>query len=388
MQRGGSGSYEVTSIDGERVRAFIPAPLPPKPTLVLDGSLQQMLESAVLALGRLDGVATLLPDEALFLYAYVRKEAVLSSQIEGTQSSLSDLLLFELDEAPGVPLDDVREVSNYVAALEHGLRRLRENFPLSNRLIREIHSVLLSGGRGSTKAPGEFRRSQNWIGGTRPGNAVYVPPPHTAVPDCMTSFENFLHAEADGLPVLLRAGLAHVQFETVHPFLDGNGRVGRLLITLLLCHAGVLRQPLLYLSLYFKQHRDTYYDLLNHVRRTGDWEAWLAFFLEGVKLTAEGAVSTAQRLSLMFHDDHDRIEAAGSRKTGSALRVHDALKAQPILSLPVARRDTKLSFQTAASAMELLVKHGIAREITGKRRDRLFVYDQYLSILNEGTEAP
>ena len=388
MQRGGSGSYEVTSIDGERVRAFIPAPLPPKPTLVLDGSLQQMLESAVLALGRLDGVATLLPDEALFLYAYVRKEAVLSSQIEGTQSSLSDLLLFELDEAPGVPLDDVREVSNYVAALEHGLRRLRENFPLSNRLIREIHSVLLSGGRGSTKAPGEFRRSQNWIGGTRPGNAVYVPPPHTAVPDCMTSFENFLHAEADGLPVLLRAGLAHVQFETVHPFLDGNGRVGRLLITLLLCHAGVLRQPLLYLSLYFKQHRDTYYDLLNHVRRTGDWEAWLAFFLEGVKLTAEGAVSTAQRLSLMFQDDHDRIEAAGSRKTGSALRVHDALKAQPILSLPVARRDTKLSFQTAASAMELLVKHGIAREITGKRRDRLFVYEQYLSILNEGTEAP
>ncbi len=388
MQRGGSGSYEVTSIDGERVRAFIPAPLPPKPTLVLDGSLQQMLESAALAIGRLDGVATLLPDEALFLYAYVRKEAVLSSQIEGTQSSLSDLLLFELDEAPGVPLDDVREVSNYVAALEHGLRRLRENFPLSNRLIREIHSVLLSGGRGSTKAPGEFRRSQNWIGGTRPGNAVYVPPPHTAVPDCMTSFENFLHAEADGLPVLLRAGLAHVQFETVHPFLDGNGRVGRLLITLLLCHAGVLRQPLLYLSLYFKQHRDTYYDLLNHVRRTGDWEAWLAFFLEGVKLTAEGAVSTAQRLSLMFQDDHDRIEAAGSRKTGSALRVHDALKAQPILSLPVARRDTKLSFQTAASAMELLVKHGIAREITGKRRDRLFVYDQYLSILNEGTEAP
>ena len=388
MQRGGSGSYEVTSIDGERVRAFIPAPLPPKPTLVLDGSLQQMLESAVLALGRLDGVATLLLDEALFLYAYVRKEAVLSSQIEGTQSSLSDLLLFELDEAPGVPLDDVREVSNYVAALEHGLRRLRENFPLSNRLIREIHSVLLSGGRGSTKTPGEFRRSQNWIGGTRPGNAVYVPPPHTAVPDCMTSFENFLHAEADGLPVLLRAGLAHVQFETVHPFLDGNGRVGRLLITLLLCHAGVLRQPLLYLSLYFKQHRDTYYDLLNHVRRTGDWEAWLAFFLEGVKLTAEGAVSTAQRLSLMFQDDHDRIEAAGSRKTGSALRVHDALKAQPILSLPVARRDTKLSFQTAASAMELLVKHGIAREITGKRRDRLFVYEQYLSILNEGTEAP
>ncbi|MYJ54576.1 MAG: Fic family protein [Nitrospira sp. SB0672_bin_25] len=387
MLRGESGSYEVTSIGGEHVRAFIPAPLPPKPSLVLDGSLQQMLESAVLALGRLDGVATLLPDEALFLYTYIRKEAVLSSQIEGTQSSLSDLLLFELDEAPGVPLDDVREVSNYVAALEHGLRRLRENFPLSNRLIREIHGVLLSDGRGSTKTPGEFRRSQNWIGGTRPGNALFVPPPHTAVPDCMTSFENFLHTETDGLPVLLRAGLAHVQFETIHPFLDGNGRVGRLLITLLLCHAGVLHQPLLYLSLYFKQQRNTYYDLLNHVRRTGDWESWLAFFLEGVKLTAEGAVSTAQRLSQMFQDDHDRVEAAGGRRTGSALRVHDALKAQPILSLPVVCRATRLSFQTAASAMELLAQNGVAREITGKRRDRLFVYEQYLSILKEGTET-
>ena len=303
----------TSTTDGEHVRAFVPAPLPPKPALVMDGSLQQTLESAVLALGRLDGVATLLPDEALFLYAYVHKEAVLSPQIEGTQSSVSDLLLFELEEAPGVPLDDVREVSNYVAALNHGLRRLRENFPLSNRLIREIHGVLLSGGRGRDKTPGEFRRSQNWIGGTRPGNAAFVPPPHTVVPDCMTAFEHFLHAEDDGLPVLLRTGLAHVQFETIHPLLDGNRRVGRLLITLLLCHAEVLRQPLLYLSLYFKQQRNTYCDLLNHVRRTGDWEAWLAFFLERVKLTAEGAVSTAQRLSRMFQNDRNRIKAAGSQ---------------------------------------------------------------------------
>ena len=249
--------------------------------------------------------------EALFLYAYVRKEAVLSSQIEGTRSSLSDLLLFELEEAPGVPLDDVREVSNYVAALHYGLSRLRENFPLSNRLLRETHGVLLSRGRGSDQLPGEFRRSQNWIGGSRPGNAAFVPPPHTAVPDCMAALERFLHAEDDGLSVLLRSGLAHVQFETIHPFLDGNGRVGRLLITLLLCQAGLLRQPLLYLSLYFKQHRGVYYDLLNHVRRSGDWEAWLAFFLEGVKLTAEGAVSTAQRLSRMFQDDRNRIQAAG-----------------------------------------------------------------------------
>ena len=387
MRRGEIGTYEETSTGGERVRAFVPAPLPPRPVLHLDGPLQQELEAAVLALGRLDGVATLLPDETLFLYAYMRKEAVLSSQIEGTQSSLSDLLLFELDEAPGVPLVDVVEVSNYVAALEHGVRRLREDFPLSNRLIREIHGVLLSHGRGSDKGPGEFRRSQNWIGGTRPGSAIFVPPPHTAVPDCMTAFERFLHAEEDGLPVLLRAGLAHVQFETIHPFLDGNGRVGRLLITLLLCQAGVLHQPLLYLSLYFKQHRATYYDLLNYVRRTGDWEAWLAFFLDGVKLTAEGAVSTAQRLSRMFQNDRSRIEEAGGRRAGSGLRVHDALKAQPILSLPAARRHTNLSFQAVSSAMELLITHGIAREITGKRRGRLFVYDQYLSILNEGTEA-
>ncbi len=388
MQREETGIYEVTSVGGERVRAFVPAPLPPNPALILDGPLQQSLESAVLALGRLDGVSTLLPDEALFLYAYVRKEAVLSSQIEGTQSSLSDLLLFELDEAPGVPFDDVVEVSNYVAALNHGLRRLRENFPLSNRLLREIHGVLLSRGRGSGKTPGEFRRSQNWIGGTRPGNAVFVPPPQTAVPDCMTALERFLHAEEDGLSVLLRAGLAHVQFETIHPFLDGNGRVGRLLVTLLLCHAGVLRQPLLYLSLYFKQNRATYYELLNQVRQTGDWEAWLTFFLEGVRLTATNAVSTAQRLIQMVQGDRSRIEATEGRRTGSALRIHDALKARPILSLSAACSSTQLSFATASKAMELLVQNGVAREITGKRRGRIFVYDRYLSILNEGTEAP
>ncbi len=386
MQRGEIGRYEVTSIGGERVRAFVPAPLPPNPALVLDGPLQQALESAVLALGRLDGVSTLLPDEALFLYAYVRKEAVLSSQIEGTQSSLSDLLLFELDEAPGVPFDDVVEVSNYVAALNHGLRRLRENFPLSNRLLCEIHGVLLSGGRGSGKTPGEFRRSQNWIGGTRPGNAVFVPPPHTAVPDCMAALERFLHAEDDGLPVLLRAGLAHVQFETIHPFLDGNGRVGRLLVTFLLCQAGVLHEPLLYLSLYFKQHRATYYELLNQVRRTGDLESWLGFFLEGVRVTAEGAVVTSRRLSEMFASDRAAIEQGG-RRVGSVLRVHEVLKERPVLSLSEISNRTTLSFPAASSAMGRLVEYGIAREITGKRRGRVFVYDGYLSVLNEGLEA-
>ena len=384
--RDDQGSYEVTTVVGEQVRAFVPAPLPPNPPLAMDGTLQQALEAAVLALGRLDGVARHLPDRALFLYAYVRKEAVLSSQIEGTQSSVSDLLFYELDQAPGVPLNDVVEVSNYVAALEHGLRLLGEGLPPSIRLLREIHRVLLSKGRGSSKMPGDFRASQSWIGGTRPGNAAFVPPPHTAIPDCMAALERFFNAEDDGLPDLARAALAHVQFETIHPFLDGNGRVGRLLITLLLFDAGVLRQPLLYLSLFFKQHRTTYYDLLNRVRLTGDWESWLAFFLEGVRETAEAALSTADRLSTIFQDDRDRLAERGGRKLGSALRMHDALKARPILSLPVACQDTGLSFQAAASAMEMLVHHGIAREVTGKRRGRLFAYDAYLSILAEGTD--
>ncbi len=243
----------------------------------------------------------------------------------------------------------------------------------------------MSSGRGSAKTPGEFRRSQNWIGGTRPGNAAFVPPPHTAVPDCMTALERFLHAEDDGLPVLLRAGIAHVQFENIHPFLDGNGRVGRLLITLLLCHAGVLKQPLLYLSLHLKLHRNTYYELLDQVRRTGDWEAWLAFFLEGVRMTAESAVDAAQRLSAMFQNDRMRAQAASGRRAGSVLRVHDALKSQPILSLPAAGREAALSFPTASAAMKVLAASGIVREITGKRRNRLFVYEQYVSILNEET---
>ncbi len=385
MRRGEAGSYEVTITGDEQVRAFVPFPLPPQPPLDLKGPLQQTLEAALLALGRLDGVTTLLPDQTLFLYTYVRKEAVLSSQIEGTQSSLSDLLLFELEEAPGVPLDDVVEVSNYVAALEHGLRRLREGFPLSNRLLSEIHGVLLSRGRGSEKTPGEFRRSQNWLGGSRPGNADFVPPPHRVVPACMADLERFLHAREDGLPLLLRAGLAHVQFETIHPFLDGNGRVGRLLVTLLLCQAGVLREPLLYLSLYLKQQRERYYDLLNYVRQSGDWEEWLAFFLEGVRVTATGAVDVAQQIAQMFQENHNRIQRTG-RRAGSAIRVHEALKERPVLPLAEVRKKTTLAFPTATRAMELLVEHGIAREITGKRRDRLFVYDRYLAILDEGTE--
>ena len=386
MKRGLTGRYETTSAGGERVRAFVPAPLPPDPPLSLDGGLQQQLEQAHLALGRLDALSVLLPDTGLFIYAYVRKEAVLSSLIEGTESSLSDLLLFELHEVPGVPLDDVTEVSNYVAALDHGLARLRGGFPLLGRLLREMHGILLASGRGSAKQPGEFRRSLNWIGGTRPGNARFVPPPPHLVPECVSDFERFLH-EDESLPVLLGAGLAHVQFETIHPFLDGNGRVGRLLISFLLCHSGVLRDPLLYLSLYFKEHRDTYYRLLDRVRTDGDWEAWLAFFLDGVKETADGAVATAQRLTALFREDRDRIVSSG-RRAGSMLRVHDALKARPVTSLPEVVRETGVTPPTAGSAMDGLVALGIARELTGKRRNRVFAYDRFVAILNEGTEKP
>ena len=386
MRRGETGQYETTIVGDETVRAFVPAPLPPVPALDLI-ALQSPLEKALLALGRLDSLSVLLPDAHLFLYTYVRKEAVLSSQIEGTQSSLSDLLLFELEEVPGTPLDDVVEVSNYVAALEHGLRRIREGFPLCNRLIREIHAELLAQGRGSDKTPGEFRRSQNWIGGSRPGTARFVPAPAHAVAECMSDLERFLHTETCGLPALLRAGLAHVQFETIHPFLDGNGRVGRLLITFLLCHDGVLREPLLYLSLYFKQHRESYYELLNDVRKNGDWEAWLAFFLDGVTQTAEGAVSTAQRLLSLFQEDQAKIQQTG-RAAGSALRVHQALQEHPIASRQELAKRTELSFPTVTSGIQMLERIGVVRELTGKKRNRLFGYDQYLAILGEGTELP
>ena len=386
MERGDTGRYQVTSFSGEEVRAFIPAPLPPDPPIALEGALQQLLEKALLALGRLDSVTQLLPNPDRFIYSYVRREAVLSSQIEGTQSSLSDLLMFESDQAPGTPTDDVVEVSNYVAALEHGLERLRGGFPLSNRLIREIHSVLMSRGRGSDKSPGEFRTSQNWIGGTRPGNAAFVPPPHTELMNCMGALEAFLHARDDGLPMLARAGMAHAQFETIHPFLDGNGRVGRLLITFLLCEAGALGEPLLYLSLYFKQHRSTYYDLLDSVRRTGDWEKWLAFFFEGVLETAQGAVATSHRLLDVFEEDRGRIAQHGGRRTGSALRVYEALTLHPIISLTEAHQRAGVTFRTASSAMDLLVELGIALEITGGDRYRLFAYWRYLSLLSEGTE--
>ena len=378
------GRYVIKTYEKETVRAFVPPALPPAPPLHLDG-LQQLLEQANQAVGRLDGLASILPDLSLFIYTYVRKEAVLSSQIEGTQSSLSDLLMFENDEVPGVPIQDVQEVSNYVAAMNHGLQRLRSGFPLSLRLICEIHDVLLSKGRGSEKQPGEFRRSQNWIGGTRPGNASFVPPPPDLVLDCMSSLELFLHEDRPDLPLLIKAGLVHVQFETIHPFLDGNGRLGRLLITFLLCAQNVIREPILYLSLYFKTHRTAYYDLLDRVRAKGDWEAWLDFFLTGVKDTAEQAASAARRIVALFEDDQRRIEALG-RPAASVLRVFQHMQRNPIVSIPATAQKVGISAPTVAKSLDHMRQLGILREITGRERHRLFVYEPYLAILNEGTE--
>ncbi len=378
------GRYVAKQLQGETVRAFVPPPLPPHPPIDL-ARLQILLEQANQAIGRLDGLASLLPDLSLLLYTYVSKEAVLSSQIEGTQSSLSDLLLYENNEAPGVPVEDVQEVSNYVAAMNHGLQRMRSGFPLSLRLIREIHEILLSRGHGNGKQPGEFRRSQNWIGGSRPGNAVFVPPPPEMLAECLNQFEHFLHDDQTGLPLLLRAGLIHVQFETIHPFLDGNGRLGRLLITLLLCAHGALREPILYLSLYFKTNRTAYYELLDRVRTKGDWEAWLDFFLIGVRDTAEQAANATREILDLFNQDRKKIETLG-RPAASVLRVFQHMQRIPILAIPSAARRIGISTPTVAKSLGHMIDLGIAEEITGRERHRLFVYRRYLGILNEGTE--
>jgi len=376
----------MTSTTGESVRAFVPNPLPPDPPIRLTDRDHDLIEKANRALGRLDGITMLLPDVSLFLYFYIRKEAVLSSQIEGTQSSFSDLLLHEEDLAPGVPLDDVQEVSNYVAAMSHGLKRLSEDhFPLSLRLIREVHTVLLAKGRGSDKTPGEFRRTQNWLGGTRPGNARFVPPPPDHVARCMDNLEKFLHDQPQRTPVLLKTALAHVQFETIHPFLDGNGRLGRLLITLILCAEDALAQPLLYLSLFFKQHRQEYYDRLDAVRFSGDWLGWLRFFLEGVEQTARQAADTAGRILRLFDEDRHRVEDLG-RKAWSARRVLDLLRQHPITTIPNAAAQLNLTAPTVRSAVESLETLRIVREISGKQRDRIYLYDHYVRILDEGTE--
>ncbi|MDP8305598.1 MAG: Fic family protein [Candidatus Chlorobium antarcticum] len=387
MKRELQGRYITISTVGEMARAFVPAPLPPCPPIEWTPELRRKFDQALLALGRLDSVSTMLPDASPFLYMYLRKEAVLSSMIEGTQSSLSDLLLFELNQEPGVPLDDVREVSNYVAALDHGLRLLEDGLPLSLRLFREIYGVLLSRGRGSNQTPGEFRRSQNWIGGTRPGNAAFVPPPPEEVLECMSKLELFLHDQPESTSVLLKAALAHVQFETIHPFLDGNGRLGRLLIALLLSEKKVLREPMLYLSLYFKTHRQHYYELLNNVRLNGDWEAWLDFFAEAVIVTATQAVETTQQLLELSSQDRDKISGLG-RAAASTLQVHRALMEHPIATSGSLVEKTGITPATVNKALSHLQQLGIVKELTARKRNRLFSYAGYIEIMTCGTELP
>lgn len=378
------GTYATSSVAGEKVRAYVPKPLPPEPVLDLT-DLSGLVSEAMHALGRLDGVRSVAPNTSLFLYMYIRKEALLSSQIEGTQSSLSDLLLYEEAEAPGAPIDDVEEVSTYVAALNHGLERLRGGFPFSLRLMREMHSILLATGRGSTKQPGEFRRSQNWIGGTRPGNALFVPPPPNLVEDLMGDLERFLHEEESGLPPVIKAGLAHLQFETIHPFLDGNGRLGRLLITLYLCEQGILEEPLLYLSLYLKTHRTTYYALLQEVREYGRWEAWLEFFLTGVRDVARQAHEAARTIEAMFIEDAEKLNGL-RRAAPTARQIFSVLQTQPLVTIGTAAERAGVSFPAATNGLENLRKQGIVSEVTGRARGRVFAYTRYLDLLSEGTE--
>jgi len=387
MKRGFTGRYKTISTEGGEIcRAFIPHPLPPNPPIKFDSNLQELYERALLAIGGLGSLSTILPDTEIFIYNYVRKEALLSSQIEGTQSTLDELLLYESSDIPGIPLDDVQEVLNYMRAIIYGMKRLRDDqFPLSLRLICEIHKELLSKGRGSEKQPGEFKKYQNWFGGSRPGNAIFVPSPPEYVIEHMGDLENFLHNKPKKTPPLIKAALAHVQFETIHPFSDGNGRLGRLLIALILFVEGVLSEPMLYLSLYFKTHKQEYYDRLQAVRVEGDWEGWLFFFLEGVKETSEQAVKTARRLTIMFDQDREKIKQLG-RGSFSALMVHHELQKSPVLSIPKAVEKTGLSTPTASSVMKKLVDLEIVREVKLRGGKRIFSYIQYIQILSEGTE--
>lgn len=379
-----TGNYVKRTLHGAPYKAFIPKPLPPDPPLEMTPGMYDLMEKANRALGRLDGIMTLLPDAYLFTYFYLRKEAVLSSQIEGTQSSLSELLLFESEQAPGIPLDDPRQVSNYVNAMYYGLDNIRSpsGLPVSLRLMKEMHSILLKGSRGESEDPGQFRVVQNWIGGVHPQEARFVGPPSERVAKCLDSFEKFLHGNT---PVLIKAALAHVQFESIHPFRDGNGRLGRLLITLLLCAEGALNEPMLYLSLFFKTNRREYYDRLQSVRETGDWEGWLSFVLRGVLETAEQAVLAARQILVLFNEDRKRIESLG-RVSSSVLRLHHFFQRKAVFTTRTAVIELKLSEPTINSCMNQLRQLGIVREVTGKGRNRIFSYGEYMRILDEGTQ--
>jgi len=376
------GEYKKISVEKEDYYAYTPKSLPPNPEIDLK-NLFGLIDQANTALGRLDGMSLVLPDSNLFLYMYIRKEAVLSSQIEGTQSSLSDLLLHESKKTPGVPIDDVTEVSCYVSAMTYGLKRL-ESFPLSLRLIREIHEKLMNNARGGNKQPGQFRNSQNWIGGTRPGNALFVPPPVEDLMCCLDSFEKFLHNDKINLPALIKVALAHLQFETIHPFLDGNGRLGRLLITLILCKEKILKEPLLYLSLYFKTNRQEYYNHLQSVRETGSWEEWIEFFLKGVIETSSQATQTAKAIIDLFEADRLLIEKH-NKSTSSIVSIYTYLQKNPIINTSEIKSALEISLPTVLRSLVVLENLGIIKEITKKERNKIFVYQEYINILNKET---
>lgn len=385
MRREQNGKYVVSSTSGEDVRAFVPAELPPRPPIDWSQKLRAGHERAIAAVGRLDGVATILPAQDVFIYSYVRKEALLSSQIEGTQSTLTDLFAFEADSGSSEDPSDVVEVSNYVEAMNHAIQQLKRGMPICNRVLTDAHGILLSRGRGQSSDPGNFRRSQNWIGGDRPGNARFVPPPYQEVPNCMATLERFINDAQLEPSALTRAALAHHQFETIHPFLDGNGRLGRLLISLILQDGKLLKEPLLYLSLYLKQNRERYYQLLDAVRFSGDWESWLEFFFEGVEQTATSAAATAQSLVKIFSEDDAKLLQQG-RGTTSLMQIHRVIQRMPVFSSARLMKEAGLTAPTVNKSLERMQELGIVKESTGKKRNRLFGYDRYLRELEKGTE--
>jgi Fic family protein len=384
MDRGVTGTYVPSIAGGVACKAFIPTPLPPVPALQMDTKLQGRINQAMLALGRLDAISTLLPDARLFLYSYVRKEAVMSSQIEGTQSSLSDLMLYEMEGVPGVPMDDVQEVSCYVNALALGVQRIREGHPITFRLLTELHKALMTSGRGISKGPGEFRKNQVWIGGHRADEATFVPAPANELANCWAELERFLNDVPEATDPLIKAALAHVQFETIHPFMDGNGRLGRLLIPLILVSANVLTEPLLYLSVFFKKHRQVYYDKLQQVRLSGDWENWLLFFVDAVADTANQAVNTAQQLNQLRQTHRAQLTSLG-RMTGSAQQVLDVLFEYPIANINTLVKYSGITAATAGKVLDKLAQpeFALVRELTGQKRNRVFAYSAYIDILNQ-----
>lgn len=380
-----SGTWTTIKVAGEPYKAYVPNKLPPHPPIDVNHFSAQ-LEKTTLLLGELNNASKTIPNHVLFIYMYVRKEALLSSQIEGTQSSFSDLILFENKQKPDISIDDVEEVSNYVKAIYYGLKRLKDGFPLCLRLIREIHGILLQGGRGAQKSPGEFRQTQNWIGGTRPGNALFVPPPPEKLMECLNDLEIFLHEENSNLPILMKAALIHMQFETIHPFLDGNGRMGRLLIILLFCEHKILEHPILYLSLYLKQNKNLYYKLLQEVRIHGNWETWCEFFLDGVYKTAKDAINTIEKINKIFHHDVEKINSLGKARF-SCLSTFEYLKRCPQVSVKMLAEELKISSPTARNSLNLLVQLKIIKEVSDKKRDKVYVYKKYLSLLEAGAET-